>query len=99
MNHLPCVLGMGKLGSSEMNFFSDLDLILIYDPFVKYKIKNQNYNSLEKYFARFTQALVSAFTSLTQEGKLYNVDMRLRAIRQKRTRCYINKFIFKLSNK
>ena len=37
-----------------------------------------NYNSLEKYFARFTQALVSAFTSLTQEGKLYNVDMRLR---------------------
>ena len=78
VNHLPCVLGMGKLGSSEMNFFSDLDLILIYDPFVKYKIKNQNYNSLEKYFARFTQALVSAFTSLTQEGKLYNVDMRLR---------------------
>ena len=77
-NHLPAILGMGKLGSSEMNFYSDLDLILIYDPKVIYKIKNDKYSSLETYFARYTQALVSAFTSLTEEGKLYDVDMRLR---------------------
>ena len=77
-NHLPAILGMGKLGSSEMNFYSDLDLILIYDHEVIYKIKNDKYSSLETYFARYTQALVSAFTSLTEEGKLYDVDMRLR---------------------
>ena len=77
-NHLPAILGMGKLGSSEMNFYSDLDLILIYDHNVIYRIKNDKYSSLETYFARYTQALVSAFTSLTEEGKLYDVDMRLR---------------------
>ena len=76
--HFPCILGMGKLGSKEMNFYSDLDLILIYDSKAKYIFKNKNYSSIESYFARFTQALVSAFTSLTEEGRLYEVDMRLR---------------------
>ena len=76
--HLPCILGMGKLGSKEMNFYSDLDLILIYDSHARYNSGNKNYGSLPAYFAKFTQSLVSAFTSLTEEGRLYQVDMRLR---------------------
>ena len=76
--YLPCILGMGKLGSKEMNFYSDLDLILIYDSQARYNAGNKNYGSLSAYFAKFTQTLVSAFTSLTEEGRLYQVDMRLR---------------------
>ena len=76
--HIPCILGMGKLGSKEMNFYSDLDLILIYNSELTYNPKEKTNKSLTTYFARFTQALVSAFTSLTEEGRLYEVDMRLR---------------------
>ncbi len=75
---VPCILGMGKLGSKEMNFYSDLDLILIYNSVVIYNLEEKTNKSLPTYFARFTQALVSAFTSLTEEGRLYEVDMRLR---------------------
>mgnify|MGYP001408694772 CR=1 FL=1 len=77
-SHVPCILAMGKLGSQEMNFYSDLDLILIYDSKAKYDPGKKNHASLSAYFARFTQSLVSAFTSLTEEGRLYEVDMRLR---------------------
>ncbi len=75
---VPCILGMGKLGSREMNFYSDLDLILIYNAKISPNLGENDSSSLPGYFARFTQALVSAFTSLTEEGRLYEVDMRLR---------------------
>ena len=76
--HVPSILAMGKLGSKEMNYHSDLDLILIYNSNSKYIPGNRKDSSLSAYFARFTQALVSAFNSLTEEGRLYEVDMRLR---------------------
>ena len=76
--HVPSILAMGKLGSKEMNYHSDLDLILIYNSDSKYIPGSRKDSSLSAYFARFTQALVSAFNSLTEEGRLYEVDMRLR---------------------
>jgi [glutamine synthetase] adenylyltransferase / [glutamine synthetase]-adenylyl-L-tyrosine phosphorylase len=73
------ILAMGKLGSREMTASSDLDLILIYD-FDDDNPDSDGERSLQgaQYFARFTQRLISAFTTRTNYGVLYEIDMRLR---------------------
>ena len=73
------VVAMGKLGSREMTASSDLDLILIYD-FDHEAPDSDGPRPLQgsQYFARLTQRLISAFTTRTNYGVLYEVDMRLR---------------------
>ncbi|EGP07816.1 glutamate-ammonia-ligase adenylyltransferase [Bradyrhizobiaceae bacterium SG-6C] len=73
------IVAMGKLGSREMTASSDLDLILIYD-FDHDAPDSDGERSLHgsQYFARLTQRLISAFTTRTNYGVLYEVDMRLR---------------------
>ena len=73
------ILAMGRLGSREMTASSDLDLILLYD-FDHEQPDSDGARSLHgaHYFARFTQRLISAFTTRTNYGVLYDVDMRLR---------------------
>jgi glutamate-ammonia-ligase adenylyltransferase len=73
------ILAMGRLGSREMTASSDLDLILLYD-FDPERPDSDGERSLHggQYFARFTQRLISAFTTRTNHGVLYEVDMRLR---------------------
>jgi glutamate-ammonia-ligase adenylyltransferase len=73
------ILAMGKLGSREMTASSDLDLILIYD-FDHEHPDSDGARPLQgaQYFARLTQRLISAFTTRTNYGVLYDVDMRLR---------------------
>ncbi|MEA2867392.1 MAG: [glutamine synthetase] adenylyltransferase / [glutamine synthetase]-adenylyl-L-tyrosine [Bradyrhizobium sp.] len=73
------LLAMGRLGSREMTASSDLDLILLYD-FDHEQPDSDGERSLHgaHYFARFTQRLISAFTTRTNYGVLYDVDMRLR---------------------
>ena len=73
------ILAMGRLGSREMTASSDLDLILLYD-FDEENPDSDGERSLHgaQYFARFTQRLISAFTTRTNYGVLYDVDMRLR---------------------
>ena len=73
-----CVLGMGSLGAERLNAGSDLDLIVIYDaPDSEYSTGRKPL-AVRPYFARFTQALVTALTAPMAEGRLYEVDMRLR---------------------
>jgi [glutamine synthetase] adenylyltransferase / [glutamine synthetase]-adenylyl-L-tyrosine phosphorylase len=73
------ILAMGRLGSREMTAASDLDLIILYDFDPEYP-DSDGAKSLHgaQYFARFTQRLISAFTTRTNYGVLYEVDMRLR---------------------
>ena len=73
------ILAMGRLGGREMTATSDLDLILLYD-FDHDEPGSDGARSLDgaHYFARFTQRLISAFTTRTNYGVLYDVDMRLR---------------------
>jgi [glutamine synthetase] adenylyltransferase / [glutamine synthetase]-adenylyl-L-tyrosine phosphorylase len=73
------ILAMGRLGSREMTASSDLDLILLYD-FDPDAPDSDGPRSLlgAHYFARFTQRLISAFTTRTNYGVLYEIDMRLR---------------------
>jgi glutamate-ammonia-ligase adenylyltransferase len=62
-----------------MTAASDLDLMLIYD-FDHEQPDSDGPRSLHgaQYFARFTQRLISAFTTRTNYGVLYEIDMRLR---------------------
>jgi glutamate-ammonia-ligase adenylyltransferase len=73
------VIAMGRLGSREMTASSDLDLILLYD-FDPEHPDSDGERPLHgaQYFARFTQRLISAFTTRTNYGVLYEIDMRLR---------------------
>ena len=73
------IIAMGRLGSREMTASSDLDLILLYD-FDSEHPDSDGERSLHgaQYFARLTQRLISAFTTRTNYGVLYDVDMRLR---------------------
>ncbi len=73
------VLAMGKLGGCEMTAASDLDLITVYD-FADDAAQSDGPRPLAggAYYARTTQRLISALSSPTAEGRLYEVDMRLR---------------------
>jgi glutamate-ammonia-ligase adenylyltransferase len=72
------VIAMGKLGSKEMTAGSDLDLITIYDAEGAEMSDGPKPMPPATYFPRLTQALVGALTVPTGEGRLYDVDMRLR---------------------
>jgi glutamate-ammonia-ligase adenylyltransferase len=72
------VLGMGSLGAGRIHAQSDLDLIVIYDGAGQEASEGCKPLSVRAYYARLTQALVTALSAPMAEGKLYEVDMRLR---------------------
>jgi len=72
------VLGMGSLGSRRLHARSDLDLIVIYDPGDAEMSDGRRPLATRPYYARLTQALITAMTAPMAEGRLYEVDMRLR---------------------
>jgi glutamate-ammonia-ligase adenylyltransferase len=65
-----CVIGMGKLGGRELGYHSDLDLIFIYPG----AAGAENY---ERY-PRLAQRLMSFLQMPLREGRLYQIDTRLR---------------------
>ena len=73
------ILALGKLGGREMTAGSDLDLLLLYhfDPAHPQSDGERKLDG-SQYYARFTKRMISSLTTPTNEGKLYDVDMRLR---------------------
>jgi glutamate-ammonia-ligase adenylyltransferase len=73
------VLALGKLGGREMTASSDLDLIFVYD-FDGAQATSTGPQPLHatQYFTKLGQRLISLLTVPTREGRLYDVDMRLR---------------------
>jgi glutamate-ammonia-ligase adenylyltransferase len=69
------VLGLGKLGGGGMDYGSDLDLVLIYDDTVALPISNVSH---AEFYNRAVEVFVTALSSLTRDGMLYRVDLRLR---------------------
>ncbi|MBR1778669.1 MAG: bifunctional [Alphaproteobacteria bacterium] len=71
---------LGKAGSQEMSFASDLDLLFVYDVPASQIGSVGGHSSLSPsvYYARLAQRLVNALTANTREGILWPVDMRLR---------------------
>ena len=72
------ILGMGSLGAGRLNAGSDLDLILIYDAAGQENSTGLRPLAARAYYSRLTQAMVTALSAQTAEGRLYEVDVRLR---------------------
>lgn len=72
LNGVPfAILALGKLGGREMTFGSDLDIVLVYDD-------ADAASEARMHLTRISQRFLSALTLLTREGRLYEVDTRLR---------------------
>lgn len=65
------ILGLGKLGAREMSFGSDLDMVFLYED-------NEDDLEMRLQVHRLSQRLVTALTLMMREGRLYEVDTRLR---------------------
>lgn len=75
------LLALGKLGARELTFASDLDLIFVYDaPEGEVLSDGEKQFSASVYFNRLCQRLMGVLTSLNREGRLYEVDTRLRPL-------------------
>jgi glutamate-ammonia-ligase adenylyltransferase len=72
------LVGMGSLGAGRLNAGSDLDLIVIYDAAGVEMSAGPRPLAARLYYARLTQAMVTALTAQMAGGRLYEVDMRLR---------------------
>lgn len=72
------VLAMGSLGAGMLTTQSDLDMIVIYDPGDAERSQGDKPLTVRAYYTRLTQALITAITAQTAQGRLYEVDMRLR---------------------
>ncbi len=73
------VIALGKLGGHELTFTSDLDLIFIYNDIAPETVSDgERPLTVPHYFATLSKRFINAITALTAEGRLYEVDMRLR---------------------
>ncbi len=66
------VLGFGKLGARDLTFDSDLDLVIVYDD------AGATDTDIRKHMHRISQRFIHALTTMTREGRLYEIDTRLR---------------------
>lgn len=68
-----CLVGLGKLGGNELNYSSDIDLILFYD-------KNSTHKGKEYHeiLTETIQLFIEKASLATESGFLYRIDFRLR---------------------
>ena len=69
------VLAMGKHGSRELNYSSDIDLIALYDP---ERVRYQGGKTLREHFTRLTRDLVAILETRDAGGYVFRMDLRLR---------------------
>jgi [glutamine synthetase] adenylyltransferase / [glutamine synthetase]-adenylyl-L-tyrosine phosphorylase len=69
------VLAMGKMGAFELNYSSDIDLIVFYDPAAPAVPKHAEPAAL---FVRLTQRLVKLLQERNADGYVFRTDLRLR---------------------
>ena len=73
------IVALGRLGAAKMTAASDLDLVFLYDhDAAAGPSDGKSPLTASVYFSRLSQRLIAAITAPTAEGKLYDVDMRLR---------------------
>ncbi|MCW9033129.1 MAG: bifunctional [glutamine synthetase] adenylyltransferase/[glutamine synthetase]-adenylyl-L-tyrosine phosphorylase [Rhodospirillales bacterium] len=69
------VLGMGKLGARELNYSSDIDIIVLFDDEI---IETDVPYELQTAFVRLTRNLVKLIDERTADGYVFRTDLRLR---------------------
>ena len=70
------VLGMGKLGGRELNYSSDIDLILLRDG--DGTTNGERPSGNDEFFSQLAREMVRLMTEVTELGGVYRVDLRLR---------------------
>ena len=68
------IIAMGKLGGTELNYSSDIDLVMVYEE----DGVTENNKDNAKYFERLTRDFTRLLTETTSLGAAYRVDLRLR---------------------
>ncbi len=68
-------LAMGKMGAGELNYSSDIDLIVLFD---ETRFDPGDYSVLRQGFVRATQRMVKLLSEITAEGYVFRTDLRLR---------------------
>ena len=68
------VLGMGKLGARELNYSSDVDLVLLHDP----EAGLLPPDAAGAFFTRLARALVGLMEARDADGYVFRTDLRLR---------------------
>src|SRR6185312_8390636 len=69
------VLAMGKMGAGELNYSSDIDLIVFFDPAATSLVADIE---PAPFFVRVTQALARLLQQRSGDGYVFRVDLRLR---------------------
>jgi glutamate-ammonia-ligase adenylyltransferase len=67
------VVALGKLGGAELNYSSDIDLLLVHD-----ELFESPSASARELFDRLGRDLVHLLSTFGEEGALFRVDLRLR---------------------
>ncbi len=78
------VQAMGKLGGLELNYHSDLDIIFLFSdrgytrPIPGEPEDNFRQLTNQEFFSKLCQRIISVLTLMTSEGRVYEIDTRLR---------------------
>ncbi len=80
-----CVIAMGKLGAEELNYSSDVDIIVLFDPDgLPFKANEEGVRAppagfdIARFMKRITHKGVALLHDQTQDGYVFRTDLRLR---------------------
>ncbi|HVF30683.1 MAG TPA: hypothetical protein VNA22_06910 [Pyrinomonadaceae bacterium] len=68
------VMALGKLGGGAVDYESDLDLVLVYDEKKDIAVDVAH----GEFYARAAEIFVTTLSSMTRDGSIYRIDLRLR---------------------
>ncbi|MCW8995144.1 MAG: bifunctional [glutamate--ammonia ligase]-adenylyl-L-tyrosine phosphorylase/[glutamate--ammonia-ligase] adenylyltransferase [Psychromonas sp.] len=72
------VIGYGKMGGFELGYASDLDLVFLHDSNIKGATNGTKVIDNQRFYLRLAQRILHLFSTRTNSGILYEIDMRLR---------------------
>ena len=68
-------LALGKLGGRELNYSSDIDLILLFDPDI---MPARDRTEIPRHLVRLARSFNTMLSEITADGYAFRVDLRLR---------------------
>jgi len=69
------ILGMGKLGAGELNYSSDIDLIVVFEPEI---VDYRHSRGVQQGMVRLTRDFLRLLDDRTADGYVFRTDLRLR---------------------
>ena len=70
------MIGMGKLGGSELNVSSDIDLVMLYDE--EGETSGPKKISNHEFYVKLTQLILPILSAFDGDGQVFRTDLRLR---------------------